>query len=406
MSQDPHSLIDSPRAWLVVAGAFIASFVAFGVTYTFGVFLRPISQAFHVNHAAMSLLFSVIAAFTFFVPPLTGELADRHGPRVVVAFGAILMAASLILAARAQSFTVMLLTYGAGFGLAAAFLYVPSLSAVGEWFKARRDIALGIAVSGIGCGTLVSAPLSAMLINRYGWRQSFVIFGWASGILLLIAAALLAPPPIEREKLKIAVLHKCRTGAFAFLYLSLMSAGVAIFVAIVFMPPYATDIGVSRVAGAAVVGYIGASSVVGRLGLNALAPRFGLVRMYQLSYAILMLSFGLWLMADAYASLVVFGIVMGVGYGGIAAMAPAVTAEVFGIEGLGELLGILFTGFGTACIVGPPLAGVMVDRTHNFHWPVYLAAVAAVLGVLLVIPVKRFGEREEAEEREAVAGGQ
>lgn len=38
MSSDPHSLIDSPRAWLVVAGAFIASFVAFGVTYTFGVF--------------------------------------------------------------------------------------------------------------------------------------------------------------------------------------------------------------------------------------------------------------------------------------------------------------------------------------------------------------------------------
>ena len=69
----------------------------------------------------------------------------------------------------------------------------------------------------------------------------------------------------------------------------------------------------------------------------------------------------------------------------------AVAANIFGVEGLGELLGILFTGFGVACLVGPPLAGFLVDRTLDYHWPVFVAACAAVLALIVVIPLRRYG---------------
>jgi MFS family permease len=374
---------------MVVLAAFIGAFVSFGVTYTFGVFLRPMALQFGVSHATMSVLFAVIAGLTFFLAPFTGELADRYGPRPIVASGAVLMGLALIVTGRVHSFWLVLLAYGGGLGTSAACIYIPSISAVGEWFKARRDIALGIAISGIGCGTLVSAPLSAMLIDRYGWRTAFEVFGWASGALLLLAAALLFRPEVSGDKEKVSIREKLRTPAFRLMYVSLLFAGVAVYVSFVFLPAYAADIGVGRVAGAAVIGYIGASSVVGRLGLNALAPRFGLLRMYQIAYSILMVSFALWLTAHSYTSLVLFGLMMGVGYGGIAAMAPAVAAAIFGIGGLGELLGILFTGFGLACIVGPPLAGVLVDHTHDYQWTVFVAAGAAVLALLVVIPLKR-----------------
>ncbi len=392
----------SLKAWLVVLAAFTGAFVSFGVTYTFGVFLRPIATTFGVTHATMSGLFAVIAALTFFVAPFTGEIADHHGPRAVVAFGAVLMGVSLILAGRVNSFWMLVLTYGVGLGTAAACIYIPAISAVGEWFETRRDIALGISVSGIGCGTLVAAPVSAMLIERYGWRTAITIFGWASGVLLLLAAALLSRAPEAAEKKKVAISEELRTPAFRFLYISLLFAGVAVYVSLVYMPVYAADIGIGRVAGAAVIGYIGAASVVGRLGLNALAPRFGLMFMYQLAYAILLVSFALWLTAHSYVSLVLFGVVMGVGYGGIAAMAPAVAAAIFGIAGLGELLGILFTGFGLACIVGPPLAGVLVDHTHDYKWTVFIASAAAVLALLFVIPLGKYKARQE-ERRSAAA---
>ena len=401
MSPNPASH-SSLRAWLVVLAAFIGAFVSFGVTYTFGVFLRPIAITFGVTHATMSVLFAVIAGLTFFLAPFTGELADHHGPRAVVAFGAVLMGFSLVLTGRVHAFWLVMLCYGGGLGSAAACIYIPAISAVGEWFETRRDIALGIAISGIGCGTLVAAPVSAMLIERYGWRSAMTAFGWASGALLLVAAALLSRPEDGAKKAQRSIKDELRSPAFLFLYFSLMFAGVAVYVSLVYIPAYAGDIGVSRVAAAAVIGYIGATSVVGRLGLNALAPRFGLMLMYQVAYALLMISFCLWLTAHSYALLVAFAAVMGVGYGGIAAMAPAVAASVFGVAGLGELLGILFTGFGLACLVGPPLAGVLVDYTHDYKWPVFVAAAAGVIAFALVLPLRKY-QPERAEQGAAAS---
>ena len=389
MPDSPTPGLDSPRAWLVVVAAFIGAFVTFGITYTFGVFLKPMALEFHVNHATMSALFATVTVLSFFAAPFTGEIADRYGPRPLVATGAVLIGAGLVLAARVHYFPLMFLTYGIGLGSALACTYIPSIAAVGEWFKLHRDIALGISISGIGCGTLVAAPLSATLIERFGWRSALAIFGWAGAALLALCVALLARPPVVGEKKKIRLAPTLCTSAFGFLYISLLFAGIAVYVSLVFLPAYAGDMGATRVAGAALIGYLGASSVLGRLGLGAIAPRFGLLTMYQAAYLVLLASFAFWLTAHTYLSLVIFSLVMGIGYGGIAAMAPAVTALVFGVEGLGELLGILFTGFGIACLFGPTMAGVLVDRFHDYKWPVFVAAGASVLALILVVPLRR-----------------
>lgn len=396
MAHNSNVALDSPRAWLVVFAAFLGAFVSFGVTYCFGVFLKPMALEFHVSHATMSVLFSVITGLSFFLAPFTGDLADHYGPRPVVAAGAVLIGAGLVLTAHVHSFPLIMLTYGGGLGAAVACTYVPSVAAVGEWFKLHRDIALGIAISGIGCGTLVAAPVSAVLIERYGWRTSFEIFGWISTALLLLCAALLARPPVAEEKKKAGVEGKVRTPAFALLFLSLLFSGTAIYVSFVFLPAFAADIGASRVAGASLIGYIGAASVLGRLGLNAVAPRFGLLTMFQVAFLLLLVSFGLWLTAHSYGTLIAFALVMGVGYGGIAAMSPAVAANIFGTEGLGELLGILFTAFGVACLVGPPLAGVLVDRSHDYHWPAFIASGAAVCALAVVFPLRKYRAQPKA----------
>lgn len=385
--------LDSARAWIVVFAGFVGSFVTFGISYCFGVFLKPIGLEFRVSHAAMSALFSMITAISFFAAPFTGKIADRYGPRPVVVIGALLLGGGMILTAHVHSFALLFLTYGVGLGGGVACTYIPSVSAVGQWFKKHRDVALGLTISGIGCGTLVAAPLSAMLIERHGWRTAFEIFGWGGAALLLLCAALLFRPPVVGEKKKGDTAAKVGTRAFVIQYISLFFSGIAIYASFVFLPAYAGDIGASRVAGAGLIGYIGASSVVGRLGLDALAPRFGLMRMYQASYLILLISFGVWLAAGSYTALVIFALLMGVGYGGIAAMSPAVAASTFGIEGLGELLGILFTGLGAACLVGPPIAGILVDHFHDYKWPVFVGAGASVLALLFAILLQAYANK-------------
>ena len=385
---NPNSGIDSPRAWLIVVAAFFGAFVAFGVTYCFGVFLKPLGIAFGASHATMSTVFSTLTVLSFFLSPLTGDLADRIGPRYVVGAGGLLMGAGLLLTAQIHSLPMLFVTYGVCVGAAVACIYIPSVAAVGEWFKARRDIALGIAISGIGCGTLVAAPMAARLTVDMGWRHTFELFGWTSMAIVLGCAALLSRPPVLRAKDKANVWDMMRTRTFVLLYIALIFDGIAIYTAFVFISPFAMDLGATHVAGAALIGYIGASSVVGRLGLNALAPRFGLINVYKSCYWILLASCGLWWISHTYSMLIIFALVLGVGYGGIAAMSPAVAAARFGIEGLGELLGFLFTAFGVACLVGPPLAGVLVDSTHDYRWPAYVATASCILALGAVMKLR------------------
>jgi MFS family permease len=400
---DSSTWLDSPRGWVVATGAFFAAFVGFGVTYSFGVFLKPIGVTFNASHATMTTLFSTLSVLSFFLAPLTGEIADRIGPRYVVAAGALLMGAGLLLTARVHTFPLLYATYGGLIGAAMACLYVPSIAAVGEWFKKYRDIALGISISGIGCGTLVAAPLAAHLTAHYGWRGAFEIFAWAGTVILLLCAALVSRPPGLQEKQKIDVWPKVRTRTFWLLYAAVTLCGIAIFVAFVFITPFAMDVGATHVAAAALIGYIGASSVVGRLGLNALAERYGLLRMYKASYWMLLLGCAIWLVSHDYPTLVIFALVLGVGYGGIAAMTPAVAAARFGIEGLGELLGLLMTAFGVASLVGPPIAGIMADRTHDYRWPVFIAVATALAALVVVVLIKGAEETTENEPENAVA---
>ena len=386
----PSFAPDSSHAWVVVFAAFLVSFVTFGVTYSFGVFLKPLEAEFHARHLFITGIV-LLACARLLLPcasdrknrrPLWPAASDRHG-RIANGCG-------LILTARVQFFPLMFLTYGLGVGAAVACTYIPVIAAVGQWFRVRRAMAIGISISGIGCGTLVAAPLSADLIERYGWRTAYEVFGWTSAAILLLCAALLFRPPEVTGRKGPDIMTVLRTRAFFFLYASLLFARIAMYVSMVYLPAYSADIGIGRVAGAALVGYIGGSSIGGRLGFNALASRLGLLRMYQAAYAILLASFVLWLIAGSYVSLLGFTLVMGIGYGGLAAMYAPVTASIFGVEELGELLGILFTGFGLGSLIGPPLAAALVDYTRDYKYPVIIATIAAAIAFLLVFPLRRY----------------
>ncbi|HZD31200.1 MAG TPA: MFS transporter, partial [Candidatus Angelobacter sp.] len=262
----PMTGIDSPRAWLVVVAGFFSTCVAFGVSYAFGVFLKPLMVTFHVSHATLATLFSTVTVLSFFLGPVTGRLADRMGPRPVVAVGALLMGGGLLASARTDWFPMLYVTFGVCVGTAVACTYVPSIAAVGEWFKVERDMALGIAITGTGLGTLIGAPAAAQLIHRYGWREAFEVFGWVSLAMLLGCAALLMRPPVVRKKEDVDVWGKMRTRTFGLLYVGLGFRGVALYITIVFLPVFATDLGYSHVAAAGLIGYLGVASIAGRFG--------------------------------------------------------------------------------------------------------------------------------------------
>ncbi len=383
-----HYERDSPHAWRMVAAGFLATFTLFGVVYSFGAFFKPIAAQFGANRSATSAIFSITSCISFLLGPFTGHLADRFGPRRIAAIGAVTIGLGLAATSRIDHLWAAYVTYGFGVGIAIACCYVPLIAAVSGWFLTRRNMALGMVASGIGVGTLVTAPVSAELIHRLGWREAYMVLAIVAAALLLVCAWLIEPPPIELDAPEFSVRRIIRTRPFRLMYASCMLWTVATAIPFVFLPTYAQSIGIKPVAAATLLGFIGFASTAGRLGLGPLADRFGLIATYRMCLLVLGLCFAIWLYGKSYGMLVTFALVMGASYGGAVALTPAVMAELFGARGLGVILGTLYTGCAIGTLLGPPFCGALIDHTGNYRVALIFTIAVTIASFLILRPLE------------------
>ncbi len=381
--------VDSARGWGMVAAAFAGMFASFGIAYSFGAFLEPMAEEFGAGRGATSAFFALTSLTYFGLGALSGVAVDRYGPRRVLLVGALALGAGLAATSRAGELWIGLVTYGLGVGIGVACAYVPMVAVVGGWFERRRTLAIGVAVTGIGLGTLAVAPVAAVLIAEVGWRTTHLLLGGAGAAVLLVCAAVVTRPPAHAGPAALTLREAARNRDYRRLYLASGLLSVALFVPFVHLPGYAVEAGVDRVAAAALVGVIGAASTAGRLVLGVVAARTGALRAFQGCFLTMGASFVLWLLGGGYGVLLAFAVVLGVGYGGFVALGPAVVAERFGTTRLGGLLGVLYTSAGLGSAVGAPLAGVAVDATGSYAPAVLGCLVLGLVAYLVTLTVGR-----------------
>ncbi|HEX2848940.1 MAG TPA: MCT family MFS transporter [Acidimicrobiales bacterium] len=373
------SLIDGRHGWITVGAGFVSMATVFGVAYSFGAFFAPMADEFGASRSATSAVFSITACLYFLLGVVTGPAVDRVGPRPVLLAGAVALGVGLLLTSFVDRLWLGYVTYGLGVGIGVACGYVPMVAVVGGWFLRRRAAALGTAVAGIGIGTLAVAPLAASLIDHLGWRATYRVLALGSFVALAGCAAVAKRPPRHLGSAP-ADVSAVRSPAFAVLYVTGLFVSLALFLVFIFLTPFAEEHGVAKVTAAALVGIVGAASVVGRLGLGFLSDRLGSLRTYRGCFLAIALSYVLWMTTTTLPWLVTFAIVFGVAYGGFIALSPAVMADLFGTAGMGRLMGLLYTSAGIGALVGPPLAGFVIDRTGSYRWATGAAMALALIG--------------------------
>lgn len=363
-----HASPESTRAWVMVMAAFVALFVAFGVMNSFGSFFGPMAEEFNVGQGATAAMFSVTTFVMSATGLWSGRAVDRHGPRIVLGGASLAMAIGLLATSRVPAIWIGYLTYGIFVGVAVGLIYIPAIAAVSGWFDRRRGLALGIAVVGSGLGTVVFAPLTASLIDRHGWRNAYVLVGIGSAAVLAITAFVMRRPPTTEtssDEPSPSIGNLLRRRAFRLLYGMMFMMTLCLYVPLVFLKPYAERSGIDSAAAATLVSFLGVGSILGRLVLGALGSR-GPLALLQLSAWMLAGSFGIWLTAgSSYVVLAAFALLVGTGLGGFTALSPAVAVEVFGVAGLGGVLGLLYTSAGLGGLLGPAIAGTVADATSD-----------------------------------------
>ena len=388
------------RGWIVVAGAFGVLFVGFGVAYSFAAFFHSLREEFDATRSDVSLVFAITGFLYFSLGAVSGPIADRFGPRRVVLAGILLVAAGVFLASAAQTLWQVYVTYSLCVGIGVGMAYVPVVGAVQKWFVKKRGLASGMAVAGIGAGTLAVPLLAAVGIELWDWRATYLALA-ALTVAIGVPAALAVDGSPERRGLApdgettvegvapvapwgYSIRDALRARPFHLLYLAGIATTLGIFIPFAHLAAYARDEGFSDGFGALLIGLIGIGSTAGRLFLGGWADRFGRRKALIATFATMGLVLLFWLAATDRWSLAVFALVFGAAYGGFVALLPALTADYFGTRNTGGILGALYTAAGIGALVGPVVAGAMYDARDSYTLPILLAVAMNGVAVLCV----------------------
>jgi len=398
-----QSTLPNPRifyGWFVVSAAFAVTFTGFGCAYTFSAFVESLQRNFGASRGSVSLVFSLAGFLYFGLGIISGPLADRFGSRRLAVAGMILTGLGLAAASAARSLAEVYAAYGLGVGLGVGCAYVPAIGAVQRWFVRRRGFASGLAVSGIGVGTLVMPPLASFLIDHLGWRGAYLALG-ALAVAVGGGMALLIenhprdrglgpdgdPPQSTAKAVRLegaSVSEAIRSRRFISLYAACLICSFGVFVPFVHLVPYAGDHGVAPASAVLLLGVIGIGSTAGRFLLGGLADRIGRQLSLLLMFTGMALALAIWVISTNVWSLAGFAFVYGAFYGGWVAILPAVVMDHFGGRNVSGIIGILYTSVAFGTLIGPSAAGFAFDLRHSYTLPILASAGASLLAAIIV----------------------
>ena len=416
MTQDGTPLFKVFYGWYILAAAFLICTLGHGVQFSFGVFLKPLSETFAWSRSLTVIAFMLYVICRGISGTLTGHLTDRYGPRAIVAIGGILMGVGMTLGAVANQIWELYLFYGVLAGLGMGVVTVPLSATLSRWFIAWRGLAQGILVAGSGFGNLVFAPVAGYLILNFGLKKAFLLIG--TGVLVLISLFSLVlrkePADMQLKPYGAAGEHAkgsqadqlekqdtteeaweisrvLRTTSFWLLAAIAFIFGVCLYTTTSNIVAYATDMGISRAMAPYLLSIAGASDLVGILVWSLVTEKIGARQALVICLGLQTLAmFGLaW--ASSLPLFCLSAAVFGFCYGGIALEILVITPEFFGMKSLGSITGLVFFIHLIGGAVGSVLGNLVYDFTasHSYGGAFLLIGAASIVSVIAAVVMRK-----------------
>ena len=179
----------SRMRWLLVFWIFVLSAVAFLDRVNISIAGGSLRAAYGLSTVELGWIFSSFLVGYALFQTVAGRLADRFGPRRVLAWGVtwwgVFTALTASVPSRIGGALILLIAIRFLLGAGEAVVYPASNQFIARWIPAReRGLANGWIFAGVGAGASLSPPLITYLMLHYGWRASFgvcAILGVAVG---------------------------------------------------------------------------------------------------------------------------------------------------------------------------------------------------------------------------------
>jgi OFA family oxalate/formate antiporter-like MFS transporter len=170
----------SPGRWNQLVVGVLCMVMIANLQYGWTLFVNPIDQKYHWGTTAIQVAFSVFIATETWLVPIEGWFVDRFGPRIVVAFGGVLVAIAWTLNSFAGSLAQLYIAAALS-GVGAGAVYGTCVGNALKWFPDRRGLAAGLTAAGFGAGTAATViPIRDMILAMV-MSPRFFGSGWGRG---------------------------------------------------------------------------------------------------------------------------------------------------------------------------------------------------------------------------------
>jgi MFS family permease len=400
--------------WVVVAVVFVTMGVGVNARTAFSLLFPPILSEFGWERGVTAGAFSFGFLISAVLSPTLGRLMDRRGPRVVMEIGVFLMGAGLLLATLVRQPWHLYLTLGVlvgggsvCLGFTGQGLFLPN------WFVRRRGLAMSLAFSGVGVGSIILLPWMQVLIGRAGWRTAC----WAMAIVVLVLLAPLnlllrrrpeemglAPDgdPASRQTAAAqaanvvdtawaavdwTLARAMRTSRFWWIAVGYFGGLFSWYAVQVHQTKYLIEIGFSPTYAAWALGFVSLVAIPGQIALGHLSDRIGREWIWTVgSLGFAICYFALILMEHAPTLTLVWLMVISqgaLGYG-LTSVVSAIPAEIFQGRHFGAIFGTLMLSAIAGGAVGPWAAGVLHDVTGSYRLLFWMAIGCSLLSAVAI----------------------
>jgi len=399
-------------AWIVLGALTVCMLAGSGLRSVFGVYIKPMEAEFGWTRGALSGAAAVSLLLLGAVGPFVGRLADRWGPRNVIAISLFVLALGAIGSSFIQKLWHVYVMTGVFMALGAGGVALTTGSTVvARWFEARRGLAIGIAAGGMSAGQLIVIPLATALTVWFGWRTSFLWLG--IGLLVLVLPDCLglirnnpedrgarpygatgpAPTRAEAEATRVAgrvgVSEAAQTLPFWLLMGTFFVCGyTSNGMVLTHFMPHALEHNFTAFQASSALGVMGAMNIMGTLASGWICDRFGRRGPLATYYFVRGVSLLFLLYVWNVPSLHLWAALFGLNYISTVPPTTTLTANIYGRYSVGELSGWIFFAHQVGSALGAALAGWVFELTGTYSSAFVSAAVLAFVAAGLAMMIR------------------
>jgi len=380
--------------YAIIAGCVI-SFVSFGFSASFSVFLRPMSADLGWGREIFSLSLAIQALMWGVTQPLAGAYADKHGSTQVLAFGAVFAALGFALRGILLDETMFILTgfiVGIGTGACSFPVVIVALGKVVE--AKQRSFILGLGTAAASAGMFAGAPIATTLIGTIGWGVA-IFFVAASFLIILpllifVSRASEKPSP-SREQLNTiqAIKTAFSDRSYTLLFFGFFVCGFHVQFIQTHLPAYITDEGLAPIIGAWSLALIGLFNIGGSFFSGWSGQIYSKPKLLSGIYASRAVVIALFIFTPlSGTSVLVFSAAMGILWLSTVPLTTGLIAQTQGLKFLSTLAGLVFFSHQVGGFLGAWLGGRLYDITGNYE-AMWIAAILFGLAATIIhLPIK------------------